>query len=81
VSRRVHWADVAVSSDGTVLLNVAHFDDAVGLERMLKMAMGQRGEVFIGVALSPKEKGTLLRSVELVLPNATGPIVGRRQCR
>ena len=40
--------------------------------------MAQRGELFIGVVLSPGEVERLIRNVEVVLPNVTMPLVGRR---
>ncbi len=47
-------------------------------DALLKLAMAQRGELFIGVVLSPGEVERLIRNVEVVLPNVTMPLVGRR---
>jgi hypothetical protein len=78
MSLRIHRADLAVTTDGAVLLNVAPFDENLGAMALVKVALVQPGEVFIGVSLSPQEVGNLIRGVGLILPNVTGPIVGRR---
>ena len=78
MSRRIHRADLAVSSNGTILLNVAPFATGLGVEALVELALAQPGEVFIGVSLLPHEVRALARGVELTLPNQTGPLVGRR---
>ena len=78
MSRRIHRADLAVSMDGAVLLNIAPFGENLDAATLLKLALAQPGELFIGVALSPSEVTRLVRDVGLVLPNVTGPLVGRR---
>ena len=72
-------AQLAVTSEGDVLLNVARFDVANRVEDVVRMALRQRGAIFIGVALSPAEVTRLLDEAAVLLPNATGPMVGRRQ--
>jgi hypothetical protein len=79
VSRVIDRAPLAVTSDGDVLLNVARFDEPKKIEEIVRMAVRQRGAIFIGVALSPTEARRLLDDAAMVLPNVTGPIVGRRQ--
>jgi hypothetical protein len=79
MSRTIDRAPLAVTSDGTVLLNVARFDVPRRIEEIVRVAMSQRGVVFIGVALSPAETKRLLKEVALILPNASAPLVGRRQ--
>jgi hypothetical protein len=78
MSRRIHRADLAVSTDGTVFMNVAPFDEDHDAAALLKVALEQPGELFVGVSLSRYEIGKLLRGVGLVLPNVTGPMVGSR---
>jgi hypothetical protein len=79
VSRVIDRAQLAVTSDGEVLLNVARFDMPKKVEEIAGMALRQRGAIFIGVVLSPAEVRRLLDEAAMLLPNATGPIVGRRQ--
>ena len=79
MSRVVDRALLAVTSEGEVLLNVARFDVPKKIEDIVRTALRQRGAVFIGVALSPAEVRRLLDEAAMVLPNVTGPLVGRRQ--
>ncbi len=79
MSRVIDQALLAVTSDGEVLLNVGRFDVPKKIEEILRLALRQRGAVFIGVALSPAEVRRLLDEAAMVLPNVTGPLVGRRQ--
>jgi hypothetical protein len=79
VSRVIDRAQLAVTSDGDVLLNVARFDVPKKIEEIVKMALRQRGAVFVGVVLSPAEVKRLLDEAAMLLPNVTGPMVGRRQ--
>jgi len=78
MSRRIHHADLAVSSDGAVLFNVTVFDDGLDAAALVKLALVQPGELFVGVSLSPHEVRKLVRGVGRILPNVTGPLVGRR---
>ena len=78
VSRRIHRAELAVTTSGAVLLNVVTIDGTLGLAELLKLAVSQRGEVFVGVVLAPSEVRRLIRDVGFVLPNVTMPLVGAR---
>lgn len=78
MSGHIHRADLAVSTDGTVFVNVTPFDEDLDAAALVKLALAQRGELFIGVSLSTREVRRLVRGVGLVLPNLTGPLVGRR---
>jgi hypothetical protein len=79
MSRVIDRAPIALTSDGDVLLNVARFDMPKKVEEIVRMALRQRGAIFIGVALSPAEVKRLLDEAAMLLPNVTGPMVGRRQ--
>jgi len=79
MSRVIDRAQLAVTSDGDVLLNMARFDMPKRIEEIVRMALRQRGAIFIGVALSPAEVRRLLDESAMILPNVTGPMVGRRQ--
>ncbi len=78
MSRRIHRADLAVSTEAAVLLNLAPFDPELDVFALLERAVAEPGEVFIGVVLPPKEVERLVREVGLVLPNVTGPLGSRR---
>ena len=79
MSRVIDRAQLAVTSDGAVLLNVARFDMPKKVEEIVRMALRQRGAIFIGVALSPAEVKRLLDEAAMLLPNVTAPMAGRRQ--
>ncbi len=81
MSRVIDRAPLAVTSDGDVLLNVARFDEPKTVEEIVRLAIRQRGAVFIGVALSPAEARRLLDEVAMVLPNVTAPMEAQRQRR
>ncbi len=78
MSRRINKAELALTTSGKILLNVAPLDEDLDSAALLKLAMAQRGDLFIGVVLSPAEVEGLIKDVELVLPNVTMPLVGRR---
>ena len=82
MSRRLHRAPLAVASDGTVLVNLAHFDYVTTIEDAVARAMEQHGSVFVGVAVEHDE----LAGVVLPRMNESGAeiaayIVGRRRGR
>lgn len=52
VSRRMNDDPLAVTSSGTVLINIAHFDGPAQVEAVLARAARERGRVFVGVELS-----------------------------
>ena len=77
MSRRIHQAQLAVSSTGQILLNVRLFDGVDALE----IAKQEHGEVFVGIVLRPAETKRLVPRIERMLWNETGPLVGPRQRR
>jgi hypothetical protein len=81
VSRVIHRAPLAVTTDGTVLLNLAAFDAPKHIETLVKLAAAQPGAVFIGVALTASEVAHLVDQTRRILPNVTGPMAVRRQRR
>jgi hypothetical protein len=79
VSRVINRAPLAVTSDGDVLLNIARFDEPKKIEEIVRMAVRQRGAIFIGIALSRREVKRLLDDAAMVLPNLTATLEGKRQ--
>ena len=71
-------APVAVTTDGQVVLNLTAFDVPARLPAILAALRTVRGPFFVGVVLNGRERQQLQRDLGLVLPNVTGPIVGRR---
>jgi len=67
MSRQVHRAPLALTSDGTVLVNVAEFDGRRDLAELLRKARSTRGRVFIGVEVDGRE-------VALIATEAAGGV-------
>lgn len=76
--RRISRARLALTSEGDLVLNAADLDVRLTPGDVLTAALEQRGEVFIGVVLSRRERQLVLREGALILPNITGPLCGRR---
>ena len=81
MSRRVHRAPLAVASDGTVLVNVTEFEGVKAPEELLEIAVRERGRVFVGVELEPKEVESILGRLEHCTAEAAAVVVGARQRR
>jgi hypothetical protein len=78
MSRQIHRADIAVTSSGDILLNVVALDAPLRLEGLISEARRQRGAVFVGVVLGPREVRRLIDEMGPVLPNVTTRIAGPR---
>jgi hypothetical protein len=78
LSRRIHRADIALTSDGDVLLNVVALDAPLTLDGLIREAARQRGAVFVGVVLGPQEVRRLIDEMGPILPNITTRIAGPR---
>ena len=78
---RVHDAPLALTSDGTVLVNVTHFDGPRSPAALLKRALAQKGKVFIGVVLSKEEVNDVLEQLRHGSAEAVAYVVGARQGR
>lgn len=81
VSRTLELASFAVLSTGNVVVNVAVFDGVASLEEALKLALVQRGPVFIGLHLEDRELAGPLDRVKHMAAEAAAHIIGRRQRR
>lgn len=81
MSRTVHQAAFAVASDGTLLLNVAHVGRHMRPEQLLRWALGQPGEVFIGVRMTKGEASRVLQWSSDIHTEAVAFVVGKRQRR
>jgi len=81
MSRRIHQAPFAVASNGTLLLNVAHFARRVKPEELLKLALAQPGELFIGVRMSSREATYIIGWCKDIHEEAIAHVVGKRQRR
>lgn len=81
MSRRVHPAPLALTSDGTVLVNVAVFDGRRDLAALVRKARATRGRAFIGVEVDGREVAVVLECASHAHAEAVAGIVGKRQRR
>lgn len=80
MSRAIHRAPLAVTSDGRVILNVCELGGPLDSRRLLERALRTRGALFLGVVLTSHEVDGLVHEAALLLPNITGPLgAGRRR--
>jgi hypothetical protein len=81
VSRRPHPARYAITSDGTLLLNVARFAGVRDLTAALEQARKEPGGVFIGVPAKPDEMKDAQRAMHRGLLEAADKAIAREQAR
>jgi len=81
MSRRVYQAAFAVTSDGTLLLNVAHFGGRINPKELLQLALLQPGELFIGVKMNKGEATRVLQWSADIHNEAVAFVVGKRERR
>ena len=55
MSARLHRAPLAVASDGSVLVNLAHFDGVASVADAVEKAVNAQREVFFGVVVTTEE--------------------------
>jgi hypothetical protein len=78
MSSTINQAAFAVTSDGTHLMNVAHVDRRLSPSQLLQWALGQPGNIFIGVQMSPAEVQKVLTWIRDVHDEAVAFVVGPR---
>jgi hypothetical protein len=81
MSRRVLLAPLAFTLDGTMLLGLAYADQVRDAEELLRIALMERGAVFIGVSLSPSEANEVVAALENAGKEATAFVLGARRER
>jgi hypothetical protein len=82
MSRAIHEAGLAVTLDGTILVSVAgFFRGTKNARELLRLALRQEGDIFIGIAMNDIEaSGTLMR-LDNAGVEAAGYVIGARQKR
>jgi len=82
MSRRVHDAALAVTLDGTMLVNLAEFGGKkLSPEALLRAALEQPGALFIGVSLTVRETEETLQRIDNAGVEAAAYVIGARQRR
>jgi hypothetical protein len=61
---RIHRSPLAVTSDGTVVANLAHFDNLKDVHTAVRRALRLGRLVFISVALTPEEVAFILKRID-----------------
>lgn len=77
VRLRIHACGIAIALDGTVLLNVAHLHAAQDPAAIVKCAIEEGGDLFIGIALPARDAKEALRWLENGAAEAAGHVGGR----
>jgi hypothetical protein len=78
---RIHPCGLALTLDGTLLVNASHFASEQNPEALLRRALDQGGTIFIGMQLSATETREAVRWIDDRAAEAAGHIIGRRQRR
>jgi hypothetical protein len=71
MSHAVCGAELAVTSDGELVLNVRALEGSTKLESLVRRASQQLGAIFVGVVLTRKEARNVVTEIGRILPNAT----------
>ncbi len=78
---RIHASGLAIASDGTILVNVAHWETSQDPQVLLERAIAEGGELFVGVQINVREGRQALRLLDDRAAEAAGVIGGRRHRR
>lgn len=76
---RIHRAPLALTSDGTVVANLAHFDDLKDAYAALERALQLGRLVFISVALTPEEVAFVLKRIDDSGADALAWLLGKKR--
>ena len=75
---RIYDAPMAVASDGTILINVAHVEDERDVAKLVERAAAE-GHVFIGVGLTARECSRIKKPIDDALAEIVACTWGRRR--
>jgi hypothetical protein len=75
--KTVNDAPLAISSNGTVLVNMTQYEGDRDPVRTLELALGDAGEVFIGVSLDSLEVADVLERLSRGAGRGTPPHAAR----
>lgn len=81
MSRSLELAPFAVTSDGTMFVNVTQFAAATDLESVVQAAQEDKRAVFVGVMLSPGEAEFAMARLDNAADETAARIVGQRRRR
>ena len=78
MSRRIHKADVALTSHGALVVNVAALVNAPYIDKLIARALDEEGEIFIGIVVTEEEKQVLLERLDNAAAEALAMVIGKR---
>jgi hypothetical protein len=79
MSKTIHEAGLAITLDGSMLVSVAEFTREKNPQELLRIALEEAGDLFIGVAMNEHEmNGTLMR-LDNAGVEAAAYVIGARQ--
>jgi hypothetical protein len=81
MSKTIHDGALAVTLDGTILVSVAQFTRKKNPKKLLRLALAEEGDLFIGVAMDEVETGLTLMRLDNAAAEAAAKVVGERQRR
>lgn len=79
--QRIHPAPFAIASDGSIIANLHGYVGETDLEGLLRRAVDDRRQIFIGSRLSATEARELLRCLQDPCHEMTGFTLGARERR
>ena len=77
MSRKIHKASVAVTSEGALVVNVAGFGPT-SIEGLIARALDDDAALFIGIVVDESEQKLLLERLDNAAAEAVAMVVGRR---
>jgi hypothetical protein len=80
VSRRIHKAHVAVTTEGALVVNVAGYGPA-NIEGLIARALDDDAELFIGIVVDKKEHRLLMERLGTAAAEAVNVVLGKRDGR
>ena len=77
MSRHIHKADVAITSHGALVVNVAGFGPT-NIEGLIARALDDDAEIFIGIVVTGEEQNLLMQRLDNAAAEAVGMVIGKR---
>lgn len=78
MSRRIHKAPVAVTTEGALVVNVSGFGPT-SIEGLIARALDDDAELFIGVVVDEDERELLLERLDNAAAEAVARVIGKRK--
>jgi hypothetical protein len=80
MSRKIHEAPIAVTTEGALVVNVASFGPT-NIEGLLARALDDDAELFIGIVVEDDELELLMERLDNASAEAVALVIGKRTKR